>query len=111
FISALNVPIAKSSRPSRIAGKNEDSCASYIETCAFGNTSLNLLIIPDIKVKPINEGKPNETSTTASEDIPLISLTIFFISRVMDSERESSNWLVDGQVSPVLFRTTDSTPQ
>ena len=60
-----------------------------METCAFGNTSLNFFIMPDMMVKAISEGKPNDTSTTALLVMLFISSTMFFISRVMDSDHES----------------------
>ena len=41
FISSLSDPMAKSRRPSRIAGKKAESCASYIETRALGKVILN----------------------------------------------------------------------
>lgn len=74
-----------------IVGKNEDSCVLYIEICVFGNIFLNLLIIFDIKVKLINEGKLNEIFIIVLEDISFILLIIFFILWVMDLEWESNN--------------------
>lgn len=41
----------------------------------------------------------------------LISLTMFFISRVIDSEYESNTWPAAVSLTPVFLRTMTSTPK